>query len=46
MQASYFLAKHAVQGFTESVPTEFIHVRSPVEISTIDLPALDTVPFT
>jgi NAD(P)-dependent dehydrogenase (short-subunit alcohol dehydrogenase family) len=45
LQAAYCGAKHAVQGFTESVTTELIHRNSPVRISTIDMPAMNTVQF-
>ena len=45
LQAAYCGAKHAVQGFTESVTTELIHRKSPVQISTIDMPAMNTVQF-
>ena len=45
LQASYCGAKHAVLGFTESVTTELIHMGSPVAISTVDMPALNTIQF-
>jgi NAD(P)-dependent dehydrogenase (short-subunit alcohol dehydrogenase family) len=45
LQASYCGAKHAVQGFTESVTTELIHNKSSVRISTVDMPALNTIQF-
>ena len=45
LQASYCGAKHAVQGFTESVTTELLHAGSPVKISTVDMPALNTIQF-
>jgi NAD(P)-dependent dehydrogenase (short-subunit alcohol dehydrogenase family) len=45
LQASYCGAKHAVQGFTESVTTELIHNKSAVRISTVDMPALNTIQF-
>ena len=45
LQASYCGAKHAVLGFTESVTTELIHMGSPVTISTVDMPALNTIQF-
>ena len=45
LQASYCAAKHAVQGFTESVTTELIHNGSAVNISTVDMPALNTIQF-
>jgi len=45
LQAAYCAAKHAVQGFTESVTTELIHNGSDVKISTVDMPALNTIQF-
>jgi len=45
LQAAYCAAKHAVQGFTESVTTELIHNGSAVNISTVDMPALNTIQF-
>ncbi|MFB2585092.1 SDR family oxidoreductase [Herbiconiux liukaitaii] len=45
LQAAYCGSKHAVQGFTESVTTELIHNKSPVRISTVDMPAMNTVQF-
>jgi NAD(P)-dependent dehydrogenase (short-subunit alcohol dehydrogenase family) len=45
LQAAYCAAKHAVQGFTESVTTELIHNGSAVRISTLDMPALNTIQF-
>jgi NAD(P)-dependent dehydrogenase (short-subunit alcohol dehydrogenase family) len=45
LQAAYCGAKHAVQGFTESVTTELIHNKSNVTISTVDMPALNTIQF-
>jgi NAD(P)-dependent dehydrogenase (short-subunit alcohol dehydrogenase family) len=45
LQAAYCGSKHAVQGFTESVTTELIHRKSPVRLSTVDMPAMNTVQF-
>ncbi|MFB2556665.1 SDR family oxidoreductase [Herbiconiux liangxiaofengii] len=45
LQAAYCGAKHAVQGFTESVTTELIHRESPVRVSTVDMPAMNTIQF-
>jgi NAD(P)-dependent dehydrogenase (short-subunit alcohol dehydrogenase family) len=45
LQAAYCGAKHAVQGFTESVTTELLHNGSAVTISTVDMPALNTIQF-
>ncbi len=45
LQAAYCGAKHAVMGFTESVIAELEHDGSAVEISTVDMPALNTIQF-
>ena len=45
LQSAYCGAKHAIQGFTESVRCELIHDRSDVRISMVHLPALNTPQF-
>ncbi len=45
LQAAYCGAKAAVRGFTESIVTELIHNDSAVQISTVDMPALNTIQF-
>jgi len=45
LQAAYCGAKHAVKGFTESVIAELVHQKVPVEISMVDMPALNTIQF-
>ena len=45
LQAAYCGAKHAVQGFSESVVTELIHNGSAVTVSQVDMPALNTIQF-
>jgi NADP-dependent 3-hydroxy acid dehydrogenase YdfG len=45
LQSAYCGAKHAVQGFTESLRSELIHDRSRVRLSTILLPAVNTPQF-
>jgi NAD(P)-dependent dehydrogenase (short-subunit alcohol dehydrogenase family) len=45
LQAAYCGAKHAIQGFTESVRTELMHDRSRVHLSMVQLPALNTPQF-
>src|SRR3954451_8544492 len=42
LQATYCAAKHAVQGFVESLRTELIHERSNVDITMVQLPGLNT----
>jgi NAD(P)-dependent dehydrogenase (short-subunit alcohol dehydrogenase family) len=45
LQAAYCGAKHALQGFTESVRCELMHDRSNVRITMVQLPALNTPQF-
>jgi NAD(P)-dependent dehydrogenase (short-subunit alcohol dehydrogenase family) len=45
LQAAYCAAKHAVQGFTESLRSELIHDDSGVHITMVQLPALNTPQF-
>ncbi|HEX2241215.1 MAG TPA: SDR family oxidoreductase [Actinomycetota bacterium] len=45
LQSAYCGAKHALQGFTESVRCELMHEASRVTISMVQLPALNTPQF-
>ncbi|HVF74263.1 MAG TPA: SDR family oxidoreductase [Acidimicrobiales bacterium] len=45
LQAAYCGAKHAIQGFTESVRTELLHEGSAVELCQVHLPAVNTPQF-
>jgi short-subunit dehydrogenase len=45
LQAAYCAAKHAVQGFHESLRTELLHDESNVQVSMVNLPALNTPQF-
>ena len=45
LQSAYCGAKHAIQGFTESVRCELIHDSSNVKISMVQMPALNTPQF-
>jgi NAD(P)-dependent dehydrogenase (short-subunit alcohol dehydrogenase family) len=45
LQSAYCAAKHAIQGFTESVRCELIHDRSRVKITMVQMPALNTPQF-
>jgi hypothetical protein len=45
LQSAYCGAKHAIQGFTESVRSELLHERSGVHITMVQLPALNTPQF-
>lgn len=46
LQAAYCGAKHAIQGFTESLRCELLHDRSNVHVTMVQLPALNTPQFT
>ncbi len=46
LQSAYCAAKHAIQGFTESVRCELIHDGSNVKITMVQMPALNTPQFT
>ena len=45
LQSAYCGAKHAIQGFTESVRCELLHDRSSVRLTMVQLPALNTPQF-
>ena len=45
LQAAYCGAKHAIQGFTESLRTELLHDRSRVRVTMVQLPAMNTPQF-
>jgi NAD(P)-dependent dehydrogenase (short-subunit alcohol dehydrogenase family) len=45
LQAAYCGAKHAIQGFTESLRSELLHDHSPVRITVVQMPALNTPQF-
>jgi hypothetical protein len=45
LQSAYCGAKHAIQGFTESVRCELFHDGSAVRISMVQLPAMNTPQF-
>ncbi len=45
LQSAYCGAKHAIQGFTESVRAELIHDNSDVHITMVQMPALNTPQF-
>jgi NAD(P)-dependent dehydrogenase (short-subunit alcohol dehydrogenase family) len=45
LQSAYSAAKHAVQGFTESVRSELIHDGSRVHVTSVQLPAVNTPQF-
>src|SRR2546430_10171381 len=45
LQAAYCAAKHALQGFSESLRCELLHDRSSVRVTMVQLPALNTPQF-
>jgi NAD(P)-dependent dehydrogenase (short-subunit alcohol dehydrogenase family) len=45
LQAAYCSAKHAIEGFTESLRCELLHERSAVRLTMVQLPALNTTQF-
>jgi short-subunit dehydrogenase len=45
LQAAYCGAKHAIQGFTESLRTELLHDGSGVHVTMVQLPAMNTPQF-
>lgn len=45
LQSAYCGAKHAIQGFTESVRCELMHDNSNIKISMVQMPALNTPQF-
>jgi NAD(P)-dependent dehydrogenase (short-subunit alcohol dehydrogenase family) len=45
LQSAYCGAKHAMQGFTESVRCELLHEKSNVKLTMVQLPAVNTPQF-
>jgi short-subunit dehydrogenase len=45
LQSAYCGAKHAIQGFSESVRCELLHEHSPIRIAMVQMPALNTPQF-
>lgn len=45
LQSAYCAAKHAIQGFTESLRCELLHQSSGVRVTMVQLPALNTPQF-
>lgn len=45
LQSAYCAAKHAIQGFTESLRTELIHDKSNITVTMVQLPAVNTPQF-
>jgi NAD(P)-dependent dehydrogenase (short-subunit alcohol dehydrogenase family) len=45
LQAAYCGAKHAIRGFTDSLRSELLHENSGIQLSIIELPAVNTPQF-
>jgi NAD(P)-dependent dehydrogenase (short-subunit alcohol dehydrogenase family) len=45
LQSAYCAAKHAIKGFTESLRSELIHDGSPIHVTMVHLPAVNTPQF-
>jgi NAD(P)-dependent dehydrogenase (short-subunit alcohol dehydrogenase family) len=45
LQSAYCGAKHAIQGFHESVRTELLHAKSNVHVTMVQMPAVNTPQF-
>lgn len=45
LQSAYCGAKHAIDGFTESLRTELIHQKSDIHVGMVNLPAVNTPQF-
>lgn len=45
LQTAYCGAKHAIQGFTESLRTELLHDDAGIEVTMVQLPAMNTPQF-
>lgn len=45
LQSAYCGAKHAINGFTESLRTELMHDKSNVHVTVVQMPALNTPQF-
>jgi NAD(P)-dependent dehydrogenase (short-subunit alcohol dehydrogenase family) len=45
LQAPYCAAKHAIVGFTDSLRSELLHQNSPIHVSVVHLPAVNTPQF-
>jgi short-subunit dehydrogenase len=45
LQAAYCAAKHAIEGFCDSLRTELLHERSRVRVTMVQMPAVNTPQF-
>lgn len=46
LQSAYCACKHAIAGFTDSLRCELYHVKSNVQLTMVQMPAMNTVQFT
>ena len=45
LQSAYCACKHAINGFTDSIRCELYHDRSNLKITTVQMPAMNTIQF-
>ncbi len=45
LQSAYCAAKFAIRGFTDSLRTELIHEKSPITVTMVQMPAMNTPQF-
>ncbi len=45
LQSAYCGSKHAIQGFHESLRTELLHEKSPIHVTMVQMPAVNTPQF-
>jgi NAD(P)-dependent dehydrogenase (short-subunit alcohol dehydrogenase family) len=45
LQSAYCACKHAINGFTDSLRCELAHDRSNVKVTTVQMPAMNTIQF-
>jgi NAD(P)-dependent dehydrogenase (short-subunit alcohol dehydrogenase family) len=45
LQSAYCGAKHGIVGFTDSIRCELVHTKSPIHITVVHMPALNTPQF-
>jgi short-subunit dehydrogenase len=45
LQSAYCAAKHAIEGFSESLRTELLHDKSNLRVTVVQMPALNTTQF-
>jgi NAD(P)-dependent dehydrogenase (short-subunit alcohol dehydrogenase family) len=45
LQSAYCAAKHAINGFTDSLRCELIHDKSNVKLTAVQMPAMNTIQF-